>query len=322
MACTCPIIGAMPDEMCPECLDAHAALAGLERDVSTAVFSTLTNARRVPYVDEGMGAIARSFAQTAPAWPAASPDEILRDLQASMRSITHSPPALPGLGDLLDDLHSRLASAVQIPNMILMGGAGGYRECLEAGERAFFDRQLEYVRSRMTVRRAELGAIRAMIPPPGTWRDDAYNYRSDYYAHAAREWAGGPRARRWRGRAAWRPSTSGVRAIRLVPRADRPFVLGYLADRYSRDLGNRHDARRWLRAFADVAAVAHDAMESDRRAIAVEILCQLVCLEDAIRLTDGTGLRRRTLSDFVNISVRVAPAIVRLPASVSYADGV
>lgn len=302
MACTCPIIGAMPDEMCPECLDAHAALAGLERDVSTAVFSTLTNARRVPYVDEGTSAIARSFAQTAPAWPAASPDQILRDLQASMRSITHSPP---GLGDLLDDLHFRLASAVQIPNMILMGGAGGSREHLEAGERAFFDRQLEYVRM-----------------PPGTWRDDAYNYRSDYYAHAAREWAGGPRARRWRGRAARRPSTSGVRAIRLVPRADRPFVLGYLADRYSRDLGNRHDARRWLRAFADVAAVAHDAMEFDRRAIAVEILCQLVCLEDAIRLTDGTGLRRRTLSDFVNISVRVAPAIVRLPASVSYADGV
>jgi len=109
------------------------------------------------------------------------------------------------------------------------------------------------------------------------------------------------------------------------PRCHRA-TLGTLAARYTprRPDGsyNRHDARRWMRTFREVVARASDALlEGDRvedarsvaeieagaperltgrgsaRLRAVEVLCEVVGLEDAIGLTERPGERRmQTLS--------------------------
>lgn len=48
---------------------------------------------------------------------------------------------------------------------------------------------------------------------------------------------------------------------------------------------NRHDARRWVRAFRGALTVAHDALLERRRVSAIVALLEVVTLEYAIRLT-------------------------------------
>lgn len=90
------------------------------------------------------------------------------------------------------------------------------------------------------------------------------------------------------------PSIAGVREPRLHGRRDHPrAVFGPLAARYAefgrRKRRNRHDARRWLRAFAEVCVVAEDLLIEERRGEAIGVLCELIALEDALRLTLRPG---------------------------------
>jgi len=53
------------------------------------------------------------------------------------------------------------------------------------------------------------------------------------------------------------------------------------------DWVNRHWARRWAWSFRAAASVAHDAMLEGRRADAIAVLCEIVSLECAVRLTSS-----------------------------------
>lgn len=52
-------------------------------------------------------------------------------------------------------------------------------------------------------------------------------------------------------------------------------------------IGNRHHAKRWLRMFAQVAAVASDALEADQPRACFAMLCEHITLDDALRLVYG-----------------------------------
>lgn len=85
----------------------------------------------------------------------------------------------------------------------------------------------------------------------------------------------------------WWPSTSGVRPIRLSGRRMPDSKLAVLSMLYDDHPGkhNRNSSQRWMRRFADVAAVAGDALEMGDRALATRVLCEMVPLEEAIKLT-------------------------------------
>lgn len=93
----------------------------------------------------------------------------------------------------------------------------------------------------------------------------------------------------------------------LHRRRSHRALLGELAARYTprRPDGscNRHDARRWMRAFArDAASQASDMLEEGRpgaRRLAIGALCSMIGLDDAIRLTE----RPRGLADYVSMTV-------------------
>jgi hypothetical protein len=64
-------------------------------------------------------------------------------------------------------------------------------------------------------------------------------------------------------------------------------------------LGNHRLQRRWRRSFARCAAVAYDALEQQDRPRAIEIMCQVVCLEHAIALTgDGAIVAQSEMRDW------------------------
>jgi len=85
-----------------------------------------------------------------------------------------------------------------------------------------------------------------------------------------------------------------------------PHELATLAMLYDDHPGkhNRHSSQRWMRRFADVAAVAGDALEMGDRPLAICVLCEIVPLEDAIKLTRPPELR----SDSIGTFVSAAPA--------------
>lgn len=60
---------------------------------------------------------------------------------------------------------------------------------------------------------------------------------------------------------------------------------------------NRHDARRWLRGFRVVAAVAHDAMLLEDRGRACCVLTEVVTYDVAIYLTRGEDVRVSPFDD-------------------------
>lgn len=94
------------------------------------------------------------------------------------------------------------------------------------------------------------------------------------------------------------PSIHRTPTIRLAGRVLKRRTLGGLALKYARSavkqrsggafLTNRHDARRWIRAFAPVAAVAEDALLEGRRGAAIGCLIEMVCLNDALDLCEPT----------------------------------
>jgi len=69
-----------------------------------------------------------------------------------------------------------------------------------------------------------------------------------------------------------------------------PHELATLAMLYDDHAGkhNRHSSQRWMRRFAEVAAVAGDALEMGDRPLAIRVLCEVVPLEEAIKLTRET----------------------------------
>lgn len=58
---------------------------------------------------------------------------------------------------------------------------------------------------------------------------------------------------------------------------------------------NHHDHRRWCRAFAEIHAVAMDAVREEKNAAAVAILCEMIPLHEAVELLWPTPPRGVTL---------------------------
>lgn len=111
----------------------------------------------------------------------------------------------------------------------------------------------------------------------------------------------GARPRRWSGARARRAERRRVGLVGVVPMwpPDPRFTrspIGTLAARYTprRPDGtySRHDARRWMRRFAQCVEMASDAFERDgdtpaARAFAIEVLSAMVSEEDASQLISG-----------------------------------
>lgn len=87
------------------------------------------------------------------------------------------------------------------------------------------------------------------------------------------------------------------RARRLSPIDSHLIENDYVGyrDRDFRGVRYRHrDGKRWRVAFARCAAVAYDALEEQDRPRAIEIMCQVVCLEHAIALTGDGEIRAQS----------------------------
>ncbi len=90
---------------------------------------------------------------------------------------------------------------------------------------------------------------------------------------------------------AFRPLGTGIWSHEAARPSNRA-TLGTLAAHYLPTPYNRHDARRWMRRFRQCVLVASDALEGRGdagRAQAIEALCEVIGLEDAIGLTERPG---------------------------------
>lgn len=90
-------------------------------------------------------------------------------------------------------------------------------------------------------------------------------------------------------------------------------ALGQLATRYGgfgKKRPNRNDARRWMREFAPIAAIANDALLEDRRADAIRILTSMVTITDAIALVEPRVEMRTIIHDHSTYHVTTYPRVV------------
>lgn len=84
-------------------------------------------------------------------------------------------------------------------------------------------------------------------------------------------------------RAPWR-----MPKLRIAGRPIDQRALGWLAvihDTTPREHQNRHTARRWLRRFRPLLAVASDALNEGNRPLAISVLAEMIGVQEAIDLT-------------------------------------